>query len=156
MRTLSSLSRFICTASFAAFGLSASVATQAADASARFVVISHAPDADPFWNVVKNGIGDAQKDFGVTVDYRNPPDGDLADMVHLLDQAAARNYDGVATTIADLQKQYTAHLTERAKDIDAAMDAAAKKAIKDRDPTGPREKSTLMLFANSRFTLLSR
>ena len=70
-------------------------------AGARFVVVSHAPDADPFWNVVKNGIADAQKDFGVTVDYRNPPNGDLADMVHLLDQAGARNYDGVATTIAD-------------------------------------------------------
>jgi simple sugar transport system substrate-binding protein len=73
----------------------------ASAAGTRFVVISHAPDADPFWNVVKNGIADAQKDFGVPVDYRNPPNGDLADMVHLLDQAAARNYDGVATTIAD-------------------------------------------------------
>lgn len=70
-------------------------------AGARFVVISHAPDADPFWNVVKNGIADAEKDFGITVDYRNPPNGDLADMVHLLNQAGARNYDGVATTIAD-------------------------------------------------------
>ena len=72
-----------------------------AAAGARFAVISHAPDADPFWNVVKNGIADAQKDFGVTVDYRNPTNGDLADMVHLLGQASARNYDGVATTIAD-------------------------------------------------------
>lgn len=70
-------------------------------AGPKFVVVSHAPDADPFWNVVKNGIADAGQDFGVTVDYRNPPNGDLADMVHLLDQAAARNYDGVATTIAD-------------------------------------------------------
>lgn len=68
---------------------------------ARFVVVSHAPDADPFWNVVKNGIADAGKDFGVSADYRNPPNGDLADMVHLLNQASARNYDGVATTIAD-------------------------------------------------------
>lgn len=87
--------------SIMAFGLCAPLASEAASGHARFVVISHAPDADPFWNVVKNGVADAQKDFGVTVDYRNPPDGDLADMVHLLDQAAARNYDGVATTIAD-------------------------------------------------------
>nr|WP_244201289.1 sugar ABC transporter substrate-binding protein [Paraburkholderia rhynchosiae] len=70
-------------------------------AGPRFVVVTHAPDADPFWNVVKNGIADAQTDFGVTVDYRNPPNGDLADMTRLLEQAAARNYDGVATTIAD-------------------------------------------------------
>ncbi|SOE56645.1 monosaccharide ABC transporter substrate-binding protein, CUT2 family [Burkholderia sp. OK233] len=68
---------------------------------ARFVAISHAPDADPFWNVVKNGIADAAKDFDVTVDYRNPPHGDLADMTRLLEQAAARNYDGVVTSIPD-------------------------------------------------------
>lgn len=77
------------------------LSVSAVAAGARVVVISHAPDADPFWNVVKSGIADAQKDFGIAVDYRNPPNGDLADMVHLLQQAAARNYDGVATTIAD-------------------------------------------------------
>lgn len=70
-------------------------------AGPRFVVVTHAPDADPFWNVVKNGIADAQQDFGVTVDYRNPSNGDLADMTRLLEQAGARHYDGVATTIAD-------------------------------------------------------
>jgi simple sugar transport system substrate-binding protein len=85
-------------AALATVAFSVSVAAQ----GDRFVVVSHAPDADPFWNVVKNGIADAQQDFGVSVDYRNPPNGDLADMVHLLQQAAARNYDGVATTIADL------------------------------------------------------
>lgn len=79
----------------------AACSASAVAADTRFVVVSHAPDADPFWNVVKNGIADAKKDFGVSVDYRNPSNGDLADMVHLLDQAAARNYDGVATTIAD-------------------------------------------------------
>ena len=77
------------------------LSVSAVAAGARFAVISHAPDGDPFWNVVKNGIGDAEKDFDVSVDYRNPPNGDLADMVHLLQQASARNYDGVATTIAD-------------------------------------------------------
>ena len=73
-----------------------------AAADARFVVVTHAPDADPFWNVVKSGVRDADKDFGVSVDYRNPPSGDLADMSRLLEQAGARRYDGVATTIADL------------------------------------------------------
>lgn len=50
----------------------------------------------------------------------------------------------VVEVIADLKKQYEAHLTEKQKDIDAAMDEAAKKALKDRKPTGPRDKSTLM------------
>jgi|ERR1700722_15217256 simple sugar transport system substrate-binding protein len=73
-----------------------------AAADARFAVVTHAPDADPFWNVVKSGMRDAEKDFGVSADYRNPPNGDLADMSRLLEQAGAKNYDGVATTIADL------------------------------------------------------
>ncbi|MFD1557166.1 hypothetical protein ACFSHT_16310 [Paraburkholderia silviterrae] len=48
------------------------VCSASALAGTRFAVVSHAPDNDPFWNVVKNGIADAQKDFGVTVDYRSP------------------------------------------------------------------------------------
>ena len=49
-------------------------------ARARIVFITHGQASDPFWTVVKNGIADAEKDFGVSVDYRNPPNGDLADM----------------------------------------------------------------------------
>ncbi|MDB5830441.1 MAG: sugar transporter substrate-binding protein [Caballeronia sp.] len=84
-------------AAVAAFAFS----VQAFAAAAQFVLITHAPDADPFWNVVKNAIKDAGQDFDVTVNYRNPSNGDLADMTRILDQAAARNYDGVVTTIPD-------------------------------------------------------
>jgi simple sugar transport system substrate-binding protein len=73
----------------------------AAAVSGKFAVVTHAPDADPFWNVVRNGITAAEQDYGVSVDYRNPASGDLADMTHILDQVSARHYDGVATTIAD-------------------------------------------------------
>ncbi len=41
------------------------------------------------------------EDFNVQTDYRNPPNGDIADMSRLIEQAAARNYDSVITTIAD-------------------------------------------------------
>jgi simple sugar transport system substrate-binding protein len=41
------------------------------------------------------------EDFNVETDYRNPPNGDIADMARLIEQAAARNYDGVIVTIAD-------------------------------------------------------
>jgi simple sugar transport system substrate-binding protein len=84
-------------AAFAAFAFSA----HAFAAETQFVLITHAPDSDPFWNVVKNAIKDAGQDFGVTVSYRNPPNGDLADMTRILEQVAARNYDGVITTIPD-------------------------------------------------------
>ena len=86
--------------SFAALagGLAASSA-QAADA--HFVLISHAPDSDSWWNTIKNAIKQADEDFNVETDYRNPPNGDLADMSRLIEQAAAHNYDGVIVTIAD-------------------------------------------------------
>jgi simple sugar transport system substrate-binding protein len=72
-----------------------------AHAETRFVLVSHAPDSDSWWNTIKNAIKQAGEDFGVTVDYRNPSNGDLADMARLLEQASARGYDGVVTSIAD-------------------------------------------------------
>ncbi|MDC6134716.1 sugar ABC transporter substrate-binding protein, partial [Burkholderia gladioli] len=56
----------------------AALPAQAADA--RFVLISHAPDSDSWWNTIKNAIKQADEDFNVTTDYRNPPNGDIADM----------------------------------------------------------------------------
>lgn len=39
--------------------------------------------------------------MGVTVEYTNPPSGDIADMARLIDQAAASKPDGIITTLAD-------------------------------------------------------
>ncbi|GJH17672.1 sugar ABC transporter substrate-binding protein [Caballeronia novacaledonica] len=100
MKTLiRKLGKMLCV-SAAVAGLAASV-TLHAEPVAHFDFISHAPDSDAWWNTVKNGIKQADEDFNVKTDYRNPPNGDIADMVRLVDQAAARNYDGVVTTIAD-------------------------------------------------------
>ena len=73
----------------------------AAAAAGKYVLVSHAPDSDSWWNTIKNAIKQAGEDFDVQVDYRNPPSGDLADMSRLIEQAAAQNYDGVVTSIAD-------------------------------------------------------
>src|SRR3954470_19742423 len=73
----------------------------AAQAVGKYVLISHAPDSDSWWNTIKNAVKQAGEDFDVTVDYRTPPSGDLADMARLIEQAAASNYDGVITSIAD-------------------------------------------------------
>ncbi len=73
----------------------------AAQAAGKYVLISHAPDSDSWWNTIKNSIKQAGEDYNVTVDYRNPSNGDLADMARLIEQAAAQNYDGIITTIAD-------------------------------------------------------
>jgi simple sugar transport system substrate-binding protein len=82
-------------------GLSVLGAQTAQAADAHFVLISHAPDSDSWWNTIKNAIKQADEDWNVETDYRNPPNGDIADMARLIEQAAARNYDGVIVTIAD-------------------------------------------------------
>ena len=77
-------------------------AATAPAAGGKYVLISHAPDSDAWWNTIKNSIKEAGDDFAVSVDYRNPPNGDLADMARLVDGAAAKGYDGVAVSIADI------------------------------------------------------
>tara|TARA_B100002049_G_C16072090_1_gene373322 strand:- start:198 stop:1160 length:963 start_codon:yes stop_codon:yes gene_type:complete len=67
----------------------------------KFVLVSHAPDSDSWWNTIKNAIGIAGDQMGVSVDYRNPTTGDLADMARIVEQAAASNPDGIIVTIAD-------------------------------------------------------
>ncbi|WP_028202222.1 sugar ABC transporter substrate-binding protein [Paraburkholderia nodosa] len=98
------------------FALALSPAAHA-DPVAHFDFISHAPDSDAWWNTVKNGIKQADQDFNVQTDYRNPPNGDIADMVQLVNQAAARNYDGVVTTIADFDLLKGAVARLKAKNI---------------------------------------
>ncbi|PKH02066.1 sugar ABC transporter substrate-binding protein [Psychromonas sp. MB-3u-54] len=67
----------------------------------RYVLVSHAPDSDSWWNTVKNGLALAGKQMDVEVEYRNPPTGDLADMARIIQQATASKPDGIITTLAD-------------------------------------------------------
>lgn len=67
----------------------------------RYVLVSHAPDSDSWWNTIKNGIALAGEQMGVEVEYRNPPTGDLADMARIIEQATASAPDGIITTLAD-------------------------------------------------------
>ncbi|MEZ8142293.1 sugar ABC transporter substrate-binding protein [Enterovibrio norvegicus FF-33] len=69
----------------------------------RFVLISHAPDSDSWWNTIKNAINEAGDQLNVEVEYRNPPTGDLADMARIIEQAVASNPQGIITTIADYE-----------------------------------------------------
>ena len=67
----------------------------------RYVLVSHAPDSDSWWNTIRNGIALAGEQMGVEVEYRNPPTGDLADMARIIEQAAASGPNGIITTLAD-------------------------------------------------------
>ncbi|MEH6443734.1 MAG: sugar ABC transporter substrate-binding protein [Oceanospirillaceae bacterium] len=75
--------------------------TMAQAAGERFVLVSHADDADSWWNTIKNAIKEAGTAMEATVEYRNPPTGDLADMARIVEQAVASNPDGIIVTIAD-------------------------------------------------------
>ncbi|MEN8195862.1 MAG: sugar ABC transporter substrate-binding protein [Pseudomonadota bacterium] len=87
----------LATAVIAFVGLAAPVSA----AGERYVLVSHAPDSDSWWNTIKNAIAVAGDQMGVTVEYRNPPTGDLADMARIIEQATASNPDGIIATIAD-------------------------------------------------------
>ncbi len=67
----------------------------------RYVLVSHAPDSDSWWNTIKNALALAGEQMDVEVEYRNPPTGDLADMARIIEQAAASGPDGIITTLAD-------------------------------------------------------
>lgn len=77
------------------------LAAPAAAEGERFVLVSHAPDSDSWWNTIKNAIQVAGDQMGVTVEYRNPPTGDLADMARIVEQATASSPNGIIATIAD-------------------------------------------------------
>ena len=79
--------------------LATSIFTQAAQE--RFVLVSHAPDSDSWWNTIKNAVKEASTTMQVQVDYRNPSTGDLAEMARIIEQAIASNPDGLIVSIAD-------------------------------------------------------
>lgn len=68
----------------------------------RFVFVSHAPDSDSWWNTIKNALNVAAEQMDVTVEYRNPPTGDIADMARIIEQATASSPTGIVTSIADI------------------------------------------------------
>ncbi len=77
------------------------VATTASAEGEKYILVSHAPDSDTWWNTIKNGIALAGEQVGAEVEYRNPPTGDIADMARIIEQATASNPDGIITTLAD-------------------------------------------------------
>ena len=95
------MKRFFQAAALGAAVMSAPVAVQAGGHELSYVLVSHAPDSDTWWNTIKNGIALAGEQVGVNVEYRNPPTGDIADMARIIEQAAASSPDGIITTLAD-------------------------------------------------------
>ncbi|WP_299809000.1 sugar ABC transporter substrate-binding protein [uncultured Roseibium sp.] len=76
-------------------------ATAASAEGEKYVLVSHAPDSDSWWNTIKNGIALAGEQMDVEVEYRNPPTGDVADMARIIEQVVASGPNGLITTLAD-------------------------------------------------------
>lgn len=90
------------TVAAAVLGMAALGATAPVHAEGeKFVLISHAPDSDSWWNTIKNALTLAGEQVGAEVEYRNPSTGDIADMARIIEQTAASSPDGIITTLAD-------------------------------------------------------
>src|SRR5262249_5250459 len=76
-------------------------ATSASADQLRIVVVSHGQASDPFWSVVKNGVDEAAKVYGVNVEYRAPDTFDMVKMAQLIDAAVASKPDGLVVSIPD-------------------------------------------------------
>jgi len=84
------------------FVLSMIALTGAAQAEGeKFVWISHGPDSDNWFNVIKNAIQITNEQMDVETEYRNPPTGDLADMARIVQQSSAAGVDGMVVILAD-------------------------------------------------------
>ena len=84
-----------CAAFAAAFAFAGSAFAQ------NIVVVSHGQANDPFWSVVKNGVEQAAKDTGASVEYRAPETFDMVAMSQLIDAAVNQEPDGIVVSIPD-------------------------------------------------------
>lgn len=64
-------------------------------------VVTHGQASDPFWSVVKNGVEQAAKDQGVTVNYSAPDTFDMVKMSQLIDAAVAKKPQGLIVSLPD-------------------------------------------------------
>jgi len=64
-------------------------------------VVTHGQASDPFWSVVKNGIDQAAKDQGVSVNYSAPDTFDMVKMSQLIDAAVAKKPNGLVVSMPD-------------------------------------------------------
>jgi simple sugar transport system substrate-binding protein len=66
-------------------------------------VVTHGQASDPFWSIFKNGVVQAGKDTGVTVNYSAPDTFDMVKMSQLIDAACAKKPQGLVISLPDAQ-----------------------------------------------------
>ena len=83
------------------------LSTTAAAQPYRFSFVTHGGPGNPFWNVVIKGMEDAGERYGIEVQWLSNPSFSIEDMPEFLDDALARQVDGIGITAA------TTHSTMR-------------------------------------------
>ena len=64
-------------------------------------VVTHGQASDPFWSIFKNGVVQAGKDMGVTVNYSAPDTFDMPKMAQLITAACAKKPQGLVISLPD-------------------------------------------------------
>jgi simple sugar transport system substrate-binding protein len=64
-------------------------------------VVTHGQATDPFWSIFKNGVTQAGKDMGISVNYSAPDTFDMVKMAQLIDTACAKNPQGLVISLPD-------------------------------------------------------
>jgi simple sugar transport system substrate-binding protein len=67
----------------------------------RIIVVTHGQASDPFWAIVRTGINQAAHQVGASVTYEAPDTYDVRRMAQLIDEAVAREPNGLVVTIPD-------------------------------------------------------
>lgn len=62
-------------------------------------VVTHGPNGDPFWSLVKSGAEQAGKDLNVKVSYQS--NSDPVQQSNLIDSAVAQHVSGIVVSMAD-------------------------------------------------------
>ena len=69
--------------------------------NARIVFITHGQASDPFWTIVKRGLGDAQRQSGTAVSYRAPDRFSIERMRRYIEEAIVDQPDGMVVSLPD-------------------------------------------------------
>ena len=69
--------------------------------NARIVFITHGQASDPFWTIVKRGLGDAQRQSGTAVSYRAPDRFSIERMRRFIEEAIVDKPDGMVVSLPD-------------------------------------------------------
>jgi simple sugar transport system substrate-binding protein len=69
--------------------------------NARIVFITHGQASDPFWTIVKRGLGDAQRQSGTGVSYRAPDRFSIERMRRYIEEAIVDKPDGMVVSLPD-------------------------------------------------------